>query len=57
MHKEMYNIFIHKGNAIKVTPRFHLSKPECLSSRKQTTNASEDVGKRETLYTFIRNVN
>jgi hypothetical protein len=57
MHEEMYNIFIHKGNAIKVTPRFHLSKPECLSSRKQTTNASEDVGKRETLYTFIRNVN
>jgi hypothetical protein len=35
---------------IKTTLRFHLT-PNYPSSRKQTTNAGQDVGKKEPSYT------
>jgi hypothetical protein len=46
-----------KEMQIKMTLRFHLTPSEWLSSRKQTKNAGEDVGKKKPLYNVGEIVN
>jgi hypothetical protein len=42
---------------IKTTLRFHFTQSQLLSITQTTTNAGEDVGKKEHFYTVSGNVN
>jgi hypothetical protein len=58
LYEEMFDILSHKGNAIKMTLRFHLTPVRMAITKKQTTtNAGEGVGKRKPLHTIDGNVN
>jgi hypothetical protein len=58
-HRKKCSMFLAiKEMQIKTTLRFYFNLVRMLSSRTQTTtNAGEDIGKKEPLYTVGKNVN
>jgi hypothetical protein len=56
--EELFNILPHKVNANQNYPEICISpKSEWQPSRKQTTNAGEDAGKKEPSYIVGGNIN